>query len=212
MAAVDSNVVSTPKGKHHAPIRLGHPFFEQSAVRLSRLILGKIMIVNEGDAIRRARVVEVEAYSGPKDLASHSSRGRTARTEVMFGPPGRAYVYFIYGMHWMFNITCGREGAAHAVLVRAAEPLDGWEADLTGPARLAKAFGITGKMNRCDLTAEQICFESDGYRPRIIRTPRIGIDYAKHWKDRLLRFVDVRNPVARRLRNVPHSTAPLVQR
>jgi len=157
-----------------------------------------------GARVLRARVVEVEAYLGPKDLASHSSKGRTPRTEVMFGPPGRAYVYFVYGMHWLFNIVCGREGAAHAVLIRAADPMDGWDARLTGPARLTSAFGITGLHNRLDLSSGPIGFTGDpSYRPRIIRTARIGVDYAGDWKDRPLRFIDVSNPVALKLKGIP---------
>ena len=149
---------------------------------------------------RRARIIEVEAYLGPKDLASHSSKGRTPRTEVMFGPPGRAYVYFIYGMHWMFNVTVGTPGEAHAILIRGAEPLDGWDVDLTGPAKLARAFGITGADNDTDLTRGDIVFHQDEtYRPRIRRSKRIGIDYAQRWKERLLRFIDVSSPVAKRL-------------
>ena len=94
------------------------------------------MVRRVGRVVRRARIIEVEAYLGPKDLASHASKGRTKRNEVMFGPPGRAYVYFIYGMYEMFNITTGPADGAHALLVRAAEPLDGWEVDLSGPGRL----------------------------------------------------------------------------
>jgi DNA-3-methyladenine glycosylase len=151
--------------------------------------------------VLRARIVETEAYLGPRDLASHSSKGRTPRTEVMFGPAGHAYVYFVYGMHWMFNIVAGVTGEAEAVLVRAAEPLDGWEVDLTGPAKLAKAFGITGAQNRLDLTGDEIYFVADPeYRPRIIRSKRIGVDYAKHWKHRLLRFIDAASPVAKKLK------------
>src|SRR6185369_10188920 len=105
------------------PVRLGTPFFAQSALRLSAQLPGTILVKRVGNRIRRARLVEVEAYVGPKDLASHSS---TARTEVLFGAAGRAYVYFIYGMHWMFNVVAGRTSHAHAVLVRAAEPLDSW--------------------------------------------------------------------------------------
>jgi DNA-3-methyladenine glycosylase len=151
--------------------------------------------------VRRARVVETEAYLGPADLASHSSKGRTKRTEVMFGPAGRAYVYFIYGMHQMFNIVAGDEGAAHAVLLRAAEPLDGWDADLTGPGRLARAFAITAADNGADLTGDDIHFLSDpGYEPRTVRRKRVGIDYAGRWRNRLLRFIDVNSPVVKKLR------------
>jgi DNA-3-methyladenine glycosylase len=151
--------------------------------------------------LRRARLVETEAYLGPSDLASHASKGRTARTDVMFGPPGRAYVYFAYGLHDMFNIVTGPAGAAQAVLVRAAEPLDGWPIDLSGPARLARGFAITQRDNRLDLTGGDIAFFRDpDYRPRIVRRKRVGIDYAKHWKERLLRFVDAGSAVAPRLK------------
>lgn len=119
----------------------------------------------------------------------------------MFGPPGRAYVYFIYGMHQMFNIVVGREGEAQAVLLRAAAPLDGWDADLTGPGRLARAFSIAAADNRADVTGDALHFLTDAvYRPRVIKTKRVGIDYAKHWTNRLLRFIDAASPVARRLR------------
>jgi DNA-3-methyladenine glycosylase len=159
------------------------------------------MVRRVGRSLRRARIVETEAYLGPKDLASHSSKGRTPRTEVMFGPAGHAYVYFVYGMHWMFNVVAGTAGDAHAVLVRAAEPLDDWDADLTGPAKLARAFDITGAENRLDLTDDDIYFLADPeYRPRIIRSKRVGVDYAKHWKHRLLRFIDAASPVAARLK------------
>jgi DNA-3-methyladenine glycosylase len=154
-----------------------------------------------GETLRRARIVEAEAYLGPKDLASHASKGLTNRTQVLYGPPGRAYVYFIYGLHYMFNIVTGQTGGGQAVLIRAAEPLDGWDADLTGPAKLALHFDITLADNGLDLIGDEIFLVQEAkYRPRIIRTKRIGVDYAKHWKDRHLRFIDESNPVAAKLR------------
>jgi DNA-3-methyladenine glycosylase len=180
---------------------LAESFFRQSAVEVARQILGTVMTRRVGDTPRRARVVEAEAYLGPRDLASHSSKGRTKRTDVMFGPPGRAYVYFIYGMHQMFNIVVGEEGRAEAVLLRAAQPLDGWDADLLGPGRLARAFAITAADNRMNLGAGDITFLADPqYRARVVKTKRVGVDYAGRWKDRLLRFIDANNPVAARLR------------
>ena len=181
--------------------QLGRTFFAQSAVDLATALPGVVMVRRVGRKLRRARIVEVEAYLGPQDLASHSSKGRTGRTEVMFGPPGHAYVYFVYGMHWMFNVVAGVEGEAHAVLIRGAEPLDGWQADLTGPAKLARHFKIARRENGQDITGNDIHFLPDaGYRPRIIKTKRIGVEYAGRWKDRLLRFVDAANPVAAKLR------------
>jgi DNA-3-methyladenine glycosylase len=182
---------------------LGLPFFDRPADVLAAALLGTVMVRRLDDRrVLRARLVETEAYLGPRDLASHSSKGRTNRTDVMFGSPGRAYVYFIYGMYQMFNIVAGPEGSAHAVLVRGAEPLDGWDADLTGPGKLARAFGITATDNRKALTgASDMVFYADAsHQPRIIRTKRIGVDYARHWQHRLLRYIDVRSPVAKKLR------------
>lgn len=182
--------------------RLRREFYAQNGAALAAGLLGTIFVRRVGGYVRRARIVEAEAYLGPNDLASHSSKGRTARTEVMFGPPGHAYVYFIYGMHDMFNVVAGVEGEAHAVLVRAAEPLDGWDGDLTGPGRFARAFGVTRADNGVDLTrggGDTFFIADPAYRPRIVKSKRIGVDYSRHWKSRLLRFIDAANPVAARL-------------
>ena len=181
--------------------RLGRDFYTSKASDLAKALLGCIFVRRVSGVVRRARIVEAEAYLGPKDLASHSSKGRTGRTEVMFGPPGHAYVYFIYGMHFMFNVVSGVEGEAHAVLVRAAEPLDGWDAALTGPGLFARAFEIARPDNGLDLTHGETFFVADdGYVPRIVKSKRVGVDYAGRWKDRLLRFVDMKNPVAKKVR------------
>jgi DNA-3-methyladenine glycosylase len=198
----DSIPIPAPKTSP-ASEPLGLSFFDRPADALAAALIGVVMVRRfEDGRVLRARLVETEAYLGPRDLASHSSKGRTNRTEVMFGPPGRAYVYFIYGMYQMFNVVAGPEGSAHAVLVRGAEPLDGWDADLTGPGKLARAFGITRADNRKDLSgAADILFYADPtHQPRIIRTKRIGVDYARHWQHRLLRYIDVRSPVAKKLR------------
>lgn len=194
--AMDGRKLRTPRSE-----RLRRAFYAQPALVLAPQLLGTIMVRRDGAAQRRARLIEVEAYLGPKDLASHSSKGRTARTEVMFGRPGHAYVYFIYGMHFMFNIVAGAEGEAQALLVRAAEPLDAWDVDLSGPGRFARAFGVTRADNGLDLTGDGIYLVGDRtYEPRIIRRKRVGVDYAGRWKDRLLRFIDARNPAAEKLR------------
>src|SRR4051794_2439611 len=116
---------------------LDESFFQQPAQSLAVALVGVIMVRRGGRGVRRARLVETEASLGTRDLASHASKGVTRRTQVMFGPAGRAYVYFIYGMHQMLNIVSSppRQGDAGAVLLRAAEPLDGWDIDLTGPGR-----------------------------------------------------------------------------
>jgi len=181
--------------------KLPTEFYEISARELAPALLGKILVRKVNGVLRRARIIETEAYCGVKDLASHSSKGRTPRTEVMFGPAGRAYVYFIYGMHEMFNIVGGKIGDAQAVLIRAAEPLEHWNADLTGPGKLAKAFCITRKDNGSDLSGDDLFIIDDpGYLPKIRRTKRIGVDYSKHWKERLLRFIDVNSEVGKRLK------------
>jgi DNA-3-methyladenine glycosylase len=201
-AVRDSIPIATPKlPKLLAPLK--RSFFDRPADQLAAALLGTIMLRRFDDGrVLRARLVETEAYLGPRDLAAHSSKGRTRRTDVMFGPPGHAYVYFIYGMYQMFNIVAGPEGSAHAVLVRGAEPLDGWDADLTGPGKLARAFQITAADNRKDLTGscDILFFPDASHQPRIIRTKRIGVDYARHWQHRLLRFIDVRSPIAKKLR------------
>lgn len=169
--------------------KLGRTFYRQDADALARGLLGKVLVHRLGGRVLRGRIVETEAYMGPEDLASHSSKGLTKRTQVMFGPPGHAYVYFIYGMHEMFNIVCGKRGAAHAVLIRAAEPLDGWEANLSGPGRLARAFGFARSDNGLDLTGERIYVEAgEGEEICVIASRRIGVDYAGHWKEAPLRF------------------------
>jgi DNA-3-methyladenine glycosylase len=175
--------------------------FARPAPELAQALLGAVMTRPVDGRLRRARLLEVEAYCGPADLASHSSKGRTRRTEVMFGPPGHAYVYFIYGMHWMFNIVGGDPGAGQAVLVRSGEPLDNWEANLVGPARFARAFGVSGSDNGLDLLGGDIELRTDPqYRPRIVRAKRVGVDYAGRWKDRLLRFIDGASRLSGRVR------------
>jgi DNA-3-methyladenine glycosylase len=165
--------------------------FHRPAEELAEFLIGTILVCRIGPVVRRARIVETEAYVGPEDLACHTSRGRTARTEVMFGPPGRAYVYFVYGMHHMLNIVAGPRGGGQAVLVRAGEPLDGWEADLSGPGKLARAFAITRKHNGVAVNGREISIWIDPEsKPRVERSKRIGIDYAGEWKDAMLRFVD----------------------
>jgi DNA-3-methyladenine glycosylase len=151
-------------------------------------LLGKVLV--RGD--RSARIVEVEAYCGPEDPGSHTYRGLTRRNATMFGPPGRLYVYFTYGMHWCANAVCGREGEGVAVLLRAAEPLTGVdemralrpaarrERDLLrGPARLCQAFGVDGSFDGADLvTADRgISIVDDGVPPPDVPavSTRIGL-------------------------------------
>ena len=181
--------------------KLSPSFFRPTAPVVAEALIGKILVHRRADgSLRRGRIVETEAYCGPTDLASHSSKGRTKRTEVMFGPAGRAYVYFIYGMHEMFNVVVGKTGDAQAVLLRAAEPLDGWDANLSGPGRLARGFEIHRGHNGVRITTGDLYFADDGYVPKTIdRSRRIGVDYAQHWAEELLRFYDADSKAVSRM-------------
>jgi DNA-3-methyladenine glycosylase len=165
-------------------------------------LLGKYLVRKhpKGDTV--GRIVETEAYVGPQDLACHASKGRTARTEVMFGPPGHAYVYFIYGFYNMLNLVTEAKDYPAAVLIRAVEPVDGIELMrsrrkngllrnlASGPGKLCQAFGIDRSLNGADLCASELFVEDRGEAtPKIQATPRIGVDYAGKWKDKRFRFV-----------------------
>ena len=183
--AIPSDVPNSPLQK------LPRPFFSRPAVELARDLIGKILVHRIRRREYRARIVETEAYVGAHDLACHASKGRTKRTEIMFGTAGNAYVYFIYGMHDMFNIVAADVGDAQAVLVRAAEPLDGWVADLSGPGKLARGMKISLKDKGMDLTGDKLfLLGGKGDPPRIIATRRVGVDYAGEWRDAPLRFID----------------------
>ncbi len=172
--------------------KLGHSFFARPALDLARDLIGTVLVRRVRGTIFRARIVETEAYVGPHDLACHASKGRTGRTEIMFGPAGRAYVYLIYGMYDMLNIVASAVDDPQAVLIRGALPLDGWKADLSGPGRLTRALRITRSQNGLDLTGDTLFVAANpGYTPDVVTTSRIGIDYAGEWKDALLRFVDI---------------------
>jgi DNA-3-methyladenine glycosylase len=179
--------------------RLTREFYDRDPRDVSRDLLGKVLVRREGRVLLKGRIVELEAYLGENDPAAHAAAGRTARNDVLFGPPGHAYVYFIYGNHWCFNVSTLPDGIAGGVLFRALEPLEGvpqmararditikTDRDLrlltSGPGRLAEAFGITRiRDNGKDLTSmkSDLWIADDGYRPpRILKTERIGITKA----------------------------------
>jgi DNA-3-methyladenine glycosylase len=166
-------------------------FYDRDAEAVARDLLGMLLVRRDGPVERVGRVVETEAYLGPHDLASHSSRGRTARNAAMFGPPGHAYVYLIYGMHFCLNAVTGPEGHAAAVLIRALEPLANLEARTDGPGRLCRALGIDRRLDGHDLTGgELLCARPGAGLPRveIEARPRVGVAYAGEWAARPLRF------------------------
>jgi DNA-3-methyladenine glycosylase len=170
---------------------LARDFFLEAPDLVARKLLGKLLVRAGAEEARVGRIVEVETYFGEADAAAHAFAGRTPRNAVLFGPPGHAYVYFVYGMHYCLNVSCEREGRAGCVLFRALEPLDGLEAMArarglatplaltSGPGRLCQAFGITrANDNGADLTSPDsaLQIQDDGFvAQEILLTPRIGI-------------------------------------
>ncbi len=154
-------------------IKLERPFFAIPAIDLAQALIGNILVRQVRRKVLRARIVETEAYVGAHDLACHASKGRTNRTEVMFGEAGRAYVYLIYGMYDMLNIVAGQIDDPQAVLIRAAEPLDGWAVDLAGPGKLARGMQITCADNGIMMTGDRLHLLDDPTdRPLVIAMPR----------------------------------------
>ena len=174
--------------------KITRDFYARDTLTVARELIGMHLVRADGDTVRRGRIVETEAYQGPEDLAAHSSRGRTRRTEVMFGPPGHAYVYFIYGFWHCLNVVTEAEGVPHAVLLRALEPVSGVEDKTWGPGLLCRAMHIDRKLNGADLCGDVLWLENPpaGRRqpPRIARSARIGVAYAGEWARRPWRFYD----------------------
>jgi DNA-3-methyladenine glycosylase len=172
--------------------KLPRAFYARSALVVARELIGMHLVRDDGERVRRGRIVETEAYLGPADRAAHSSRGRTARTAVMFGPPGYAYVYFIYGFWNCLNVVTARSGVPHAVLLRALEPLDGLSERTSGPGLLCRAMRIDRRLNGADLLGGKLWLERPPRRQpvRIGRSARIGVDYAGDWAGRPWRFFD----------------------
>jgi DNA-3-methyladenine glycosylase len=165
-------------------------FYQNSADGVAQALLGKHLMVMSGQMMQRSRIVETEAYLGIPDLASHASKGRTKRTEILFGPAGKVYVYLIYGMYDMFNIVVSPEGDPQAVLIRAVEPLENVTGSTNGPGKLCKALAITRKHNGVSLLGSEIWLEDAPPATDIVVTTRIGVDYAKEWAKKPLRFYD----------------------
>jgi DNA-3-methyladenine glycosylase len=168
---------------------LPRTFFTRPTVQVARSLIGKYVVREIDGRILAGKILEVEAYVGPQDKACHASKGRTQRTEVLFGPPGVAYVYLIYGMYHCLNVVTEREEFPSAVLIRAIE-IDGKLID--GPGRLCRALEIDRRLNRADLTTgEFIWFEDRGVlmeRGDVGAHPRIGVDYAGEWAKKPWRF------------------------
>lgn len=169
-------------------------YLGNDVLKIAKELLGKVLVTNWNNEFTSGRIVETEAYAGETDRASHASKGRTTRTEVMFNEGGRAYVYLCYGIHQMFNIVTNKEGKPDAVLIRAVEPIDGidimmkrtgkkkLDESLTrGPGNVGKAFGFHTSQCGLLLNSDELFIADDGYKvrgPEIVTSPRIGVDYA----------------------------------
>jgi DNA-3-methyladenine glycosylase len=183
--------------------RLPREFYARPVLTVARECIGKILVHRTAAGEAAGRIVECEAYRGPLDLAAHSSRGLTRRTAAMFGPPGHAYIYLLYGISWAINLVVAGEGKPHAVLLRALEPVRGIELmaarrgrpatsrDLTnGPGKLTQALAITGDDYARDLLGDKLFLEDAAPARRIGRSPRINVDYAGVWAQRPWRFYE----------------------
>lgn len=179
------------------PRRLPRSFYARDSTAVAPDLLGMELVVRHGADLRIGRIVETEAYEGPQDLAAHSAGGRrTARTEIMYGAAGYAYVYLIYGMWNCLNVVTATRGVPHAVLLRALEPLVGIATPSWGPGLLCKALGIDRTDNGRDLTGKQLWIQAPR-APQALRiraAARIGVDYAGAWAQRRWRFFDRDSP------------------
>ncbi|OGT23430.1 MAG: 3-methyladenine DNA glycosylase [Gammaproteobacteria bacterium RIFCSPHIGHO2_12_38_15] len=176
--------------------KLERHFYDRDTIIVAQDLLGKYLVhVFEG--VRHiGKIVEVEAYLGPHDLAAHSAKGETQRTKVMFGPPGYAYVYMIYGMYFCMNVVTEKEGQASAVLIRALAPIQNIESKTTGPGLLCNAMKIDKRLNSADLMSDYFYIASPGKEKsfRVVKRPRVGVDYAGAWAKKNLRFYIKDNP------------------
>jgi DNA-3-methyladenine glycosylase len=163
-------------------------FYAQNTLKVARDLLGCFLVRKKGKKIIRAIITETEAYRGFDDLASHASKGKAKRNELMFGEAGRVYIYLVYGMHWMFNIITEAKDFPAAALIRGANLVDesgNVIKKLNGPAKFTKFFDITGKLNGSDITQKNIIWVEGGNieGKKIIKSKRVGVDYAKHCKE-----------------------------
>lgn len=203
--------VAAPGAAADAQFIAERAWFDRSAAEVAADLLGALLVHDTPEGRIAGRIVEVEAYLGPEDLAAHSSHGRTSRNAVMFGPPAHLYVYLVYGLHHCANVVCGPGTKPEAVLLRAAALSEGQELARSrrgdvpqarlaaGPGNLASAFGIDRGLNGADLLTGPVRLAAGTRSATFDRTPRIGVEYAGDWKARPLRFV---------IRDDPHRSRP----
>jgi DNA-3-methyladenine glycosylase len=195
-------------------VKLSRSFYARPALDVASALLGKVLVRQLGRRKLSGLIVETEAYAGPHDLACHASKGHTPRTAIMFGPPGFAYVYMIYGFHFCLNAVTELEGYPAAVLIRALEPLE--NVDLmrelrnnperdtniaSGPGKLCKAMAIDKRLNGEDLAGNALWLEDRNLTiGKILTSPRVGVDYAGEYRDKPWRFYIDGNPHVSRVR------------
>jgi len=194
-------------------MKIKKSFYNRNTLKVAREILGKFLVKKIGDKRIAGKIVETEGYVGPSDLASHASRGKTARTAPMFGPPGYAYIYLVYGLNYCFNIVTEKEDYPAAILIRAIEPAEGANIMFknrhfdkkqklnsqvsnlkfltNGPGKLCQALKIDKSLNTLDLTKNTLWLEDRGVKIKpseIVAAKRIGVDYAGKYKNKPWRF------------------------
>jgi len=170
--------------------KLPREFYAGDTIEVAKSLLGQHLVHRSQGIERVGKIVEVEAYLGEHDLAAHSSKGRTKRTEVIFGPAGFAYVYLIYGIYHCFNVVTESQGIGSAILIRAIEPVMNITGRTQGPGLLCQAMTLDKQHNGHDLLSDDLFIAKDHTAPvmPIIEAPRIGVHYAKDWALKPLRF------------------------
>ncbi len=180
--------------------KLPRSFYDRDTIPVARELLGKWIVHRTEGLERIGKIVEVEAYLGSHDLAAHSSRGITQRTMIMFGPPGYAYVYLIYGMRHCMNVVTECAGHGSAVLLRAVEPVKHISGRTCGPGLLCRGLGIDRRLHGLDLLGDELFIAEPAVHEKIsiAKKPRIGVAYAGVWAQKLLRFYIKDNPFVSR--------------
>lgn len=180
--------------------KLKKDFFVNNTLQIAQDLLGKFLVRKSGDKRIVTLISETEAYHGPSDLASHASRGRTPRTEVMFGPAGRAYIYLIYGRYYCFNIVTGKRDFPAAVLIRGIKIIKNNKIikEIYGPGKVCMELAIDKKLNKKNLLNSNNLFVTEDKKLlaklypkgfKVIKDKRVGVDYAGKYKDKLWRFL-----------------------
>ncbi len=170
--------------------KLPRQFYARDTIQVARELLGMLLVHRIDGVSRIGKIVEVEAYVGAHDLAAHSSKGITKRTQVMFGPPGFSYVYLIYGMHHCMNVVTEPEGNGCAILIRALEPVQHVCGNTRGPGLLCRAMGIDLRLNARDLESDDFHIAAPAANESfsVVQRPRVGVAYAGEWAARPFRF------------------------